>query len=126
MPHKIFICDDNDNDVALLLHSFTTAGFEPDTMRARDGEEAIQYLETDPKLNLVILDHRLPRKSGPEVIEHLRNVGHFPTCPVVLLTSRLGKEHEALNAKGVHAILEKPFSLDDYLKVGVSLANMCR
>jgi CheY-like chemotaxis protein len=126
MPRTVFICDDNDGDVALLLHAFTTTGFIADTMRARDGAEAIEFLETDPVLDLVILDQRLPRQSGQEVVQHLRRGGHFPSCPVIMMTSRLGKEGKDLRALGVHTILEKPFSLEGYLEVGASLANLCR
>jgi CheY-like chemotaxis protein len=72
------------------------------------------------------LDHRLPRKSGLDVVEILQNQGRFPSCPVVVLTSRLGNEQEKLSAMGVQAVLEKPFSLGGYLKVGEFLAGLCR
>jgi CheY-like chemotaxis protein len=124
MALTVFICDDNDGDVTLLLHAFTTAGFVADMMRARDGDEAIKFLETDPVLNLVILDQRLPGQSGQEVVQRLRHGGHFPRCPVVMMTSQLGKERDDLRALGVHTILEKPFSLEGYLEVGASLANL--
>lgn len=124
MPRTVFICDDNDGDVGLLLQAFTTAGFSPDIIRARDGAEAIRFLETDPVLDLVILDQRVPLHSGPEVALHLAGRGHFPRCPVIVMTSHLSRESEYLQALGVHTILEKPFSLDGYLEVGSSLANL--
>jgi CheY-like chemotaxis protein len=124
MARTVFICDDNDGDVGLLLQAFTTAGFSPDIIRARDGAEAIRFLEIDPVLDLVILDQRIPLHSGQEVVQHLVRCGHFPGCPVIVMTSQLGNERERLQALGVHTILEKPFSLEGYMEVGSSLANL--
>jgi CheY-like chemotaxis protein len=124
MSRTVFICDDSDGDVGLLLQAFTTAGFSPDIIRARDGAEAIRFLETDPVLDLVILDQRVPLHSGQEVAQHLASRGHFPRCPVIVMTSQVGKGREQLQALGIHTILEKPFSLEGYLEVGSSLANL--
>ncbi len=126
MSCTVFICDDNDADVGLLLQAFTHAGFSPEIVRARDGAEAIRFLESDPVLDLVILDQRVPLHSGQEVVQHLARRGHFPLCPVIVMTSRLGNESEQLHALGVHTILEKPFSLEGYIEVGSSLANLVR
>ena len=124
MSRTVFICDDNDGDVGLLLQAFSTAGFSPDIIRARDGAEAIRFLETDPVVDLVILDQRVPLHSGQEVVQQLSLRGHFPSCPVIVMTSQLGKERDQLHALGVHSILEKPFSLEGYMEVGSSLASL--
>jgi CheY-like chemotaxis protein len=125
MACKVLICDDNDSDVSLLLHSFATSGVSVDTVRARDGEEAINFLKGRPDLDLIVLDNRLPRKSGREVLEALKSRDCFPFCPIVMLTSRLGNERDEMMALGVHTLLEKPLSLEGYLQVGESLARLC-
>ena len=125
MRYKILICDDNDFDVYILLASLNIIGLSIEVLRARDGVEALNCLSRDSELDLVILDHWLPKKSGLDVIHELRRCGGFPQCPVVVLTSSLGKEHEALRNLGVHAILEKPLNLDGYRRVGESLAKLC-
>jgi|SRR5579871_1446351 len=126
MPCRVLICDDSNDDVSLLLHSLGTVGFATDSTRARDGVEALESLTTGREFDLVILDHRLPRKSGLDVVETLQSQGRFPACPVVVLTSRMGREQEKLTAMGVQAVLEKPFSLEGYLRVGEFLAGLCR
>src|SRR5579862_2786404 len=126
MSCRILICDDSNDDSALLLHSLLTAGVTVDCTRARDGDEALDFLMTTPEFDLVVLDHRLPRKSGLDVVEILHGHGRFPSCPVIVLTSHLGNEQQRLSALGVQAVLEKPFSLEGYLNVGEFLAGFCR
>jgi CheY-like chemotaxis protein len=125
MAGRILICDDSDTDVSQLLHSFVVNGLSVDTVRARDGEKALGFLTGLPALDLIVLDQRLPRKSGREVLDALKSLGCFPRCPVVMLTSRLGPDWEEMIALGVYTILEKPLSLEGYLKVGESLAQLC-
>jgi CheY-like chemotaxis protein len=125
MACKVLICDDNDSDVSLLMHSFATSGVSVDSVRARDGEEAINFLQDRPDLDLIVLDNRLPRRSGREVLEVLTSRGCFPFCPIVMLTSRLGNERDEIIALGVHTVLEKPLTLEGYLQVGESLARLC-
>jgi len=125
MSCRILICDDNDDDVYFLLHALKSADLSVDSTRARDGEEAFAYLSNGEKYDLVILDQHLPRKSGKEVIELVRSLGKFPSCPIVVFTSTLGKEEEDLRGLGVQLVLEKPFSLEGYQEIGESLAKLC-
>ena len=125
MPDRILICDDCDEDVYLLSRSLTIGAISIQSVRARDGEEALQLLTEQTGFDLVIIDHRLPLKSGLEVLHDLRSAGKFPLCPVVVLTSRTGKEKEAMEALGVHSVLEKPISLDGYREIGKYLAKLC-
>ncbi len=126
MPCRILICDDNDDDVRFLLDALRSRGLAVETTRARDGEEAFKHLSEGAEFDFAILDQQLPRMSGQEVIELLRDQGRFPDYPLVILTSILGKEREQhLRRVGVHLILEKPYNLDGYLRIGESLATLC-
>jgi CheY-like chemotaxis protein len=125
MPCRILICDDNDDDVYFLLHSCEAAGLSVDSTRARDGDDAVRCLTSAAEFDVVILDQRLPRRSGREVIEQARSLGHFPRCPVVILTAAMGKEREELSSTGVRVVLEKPSTLDGYLQVGEAIARLC-
>ena len=124
MRSRILICDDNDGDVYILLDTLKTVGLSFDYIRARDGAEALGFLTGPVGFDLVILDQWLPRMSGLEVIQALRSKGGFPDCPVVILTSGMGKERKELGALGVHTIFEKPLSLDGYLEIGESIAKL--
>jgi CheY-like chemotaxis protein len=126
MACRVLICDDNDADVSLLLRSFATSSLSVDIVRAKDGEEALNLLKGSPELDLIVLDQRLPRKSGRDVIEALHSLRRFPDCPVVVLTSRVGEaDRKAMIALGVHELMEKPLTLEGYLKMGESLAALC-
>lgn len=132
MRYRLLICDDNDDDVYILMDALKTVGLAVDCVRARDGVQALKFLtsqadiDSHARFDLVIMDHRLPLESGLEVLQALRKAGNFPNCPVVILTSRVGKEREAMDALGVQTVLEKPLSLDGYLEVGETLAKLCR
>ena len=125
MACRILICDDNDDDVKILIHTFNIVGLSVECARSRDGDEALAFLTSGAVFDLVILDHHLPRRSGLEVIEILRGRGQFPTCPIVVLTSQVDKGQEALGALGVHEIIEKPFTLEGYLSVVETIARLC-
>ena len=124
MRHRILICDDNDDDVYILLDALKTVGLTFDYVHARDGAEALEFLITQAGFDLVIMDQWLPRKSGLEVIQTLRSAGVFPKCPIVFLTSGIGKEQKELAAMGVHSHFDKPISLDGYLEVGESISKL--
>lgn len=125
MACRILVCDDNDDDVYILLHTFKAAGIAVECARARDGEEALTSLTTGEVYDLVILDNHLPRRSGSEVMEIIYNRGQNPPCPVVMLSSQVVNGKESPGKHGVHAIIEKPFTLDGYMTVVESLATLC-
>lgn len=121
------ICDDNDADAAILISSLSETAASVEVVRARDGDEALKLLRQPQPFDLVVIDQFLPRRSGREVIATLRASGHFPACPIVMLTSQAGwdSETEEIRALGVYRISEKPFTLDGYLEIAQSLAALC-
>ena|ERR1700759_3321579 len=125
MPCRLLICDDNDDDVTILLHSLDKAGMDLEPYRTRDGQETIDFLLGSPLLNLIVLDHHLPRKTGIEVIEELIRLHNMPVCPVVVFSSRLTPELKKLCDAGALTSLEKPFSLDGYLEIAQTLVRLC-
>ena len=125
MPHRILICDGNDYDVYILLTSLEAAGLLFEHIRARDGSEAFNFMSGTSEFDLVVLDYWLPNQSGLGLLQQLRQCGSFPQCPVVVFTSYAGRDHDALRALGVRAILEKPLSLEGYRQVAESLAKLC-
>jgi CheY-like chemotaxis protein len=93
---RILLVEDDPNDVLLMRRAFRAAGLpEPGTVLS-DGEEAIAYLagengfadrEKYPLPTLLLLDLKLPRRSGFEVLEWLRQQERTSRLPVVVLTS---------------------------------------
>jgi len=124
----ILIVEDNPGDLRLIRLALSeTPGWPVTVSVARDGEEAISLLESrtpepDPRrLDLVILDFNLPKRSGTEVLRTIRQSDRLFRLPVVVLSS--SPEH-FLRAKIQDAQLEancyltKPPDLDEFLQLG--------
>lgn len=109
---RILIVDD-EADIALILKlQLEDAGYS--TMRARDGLEALSCLEKEP-FSLVLLDIKMPRMDGIQVLEKLQNTS--PETAVVMMTAH-GSEDIAVESmkKGALDYIAKPFSTEDLLK----------
>jgi two-component system response regulator len=92
----ILLVEDNPNDVKLTLHAFKTANLANTVHVARDGVEALEFLfGPEPaaagKLakmpKLILLDLKLPRLDGHEVLKRLKGDPRTRSIPVVVLTS---------------------------------------
>ncbi len=92
----ILLVEDDPDDVYFLQRAFANLGRAGDLRVVRDGEEAVAYLSgegdfADRALNpwpsLILLDLKLPRKSGFEVLEWCRRKAGLSRIPVVVLTS---------------------------------------
>ena len=88
--------EDDSNDVLLFRHAFQKAGIGCNLQAVGDGDEAIAYLHGDkefsnrqahPLPNLVLLDLKMPRVSGFEVLSWMRQAEEYRRIPVVILTS---------------------------------------
>jgi CheY-like chemotaxis protein len=123
----ILIVEDDANDVLFLQRALTKAGVRQSLRVARDGQEAVHYLAGDgpyrdreqfPLPCLVILDLKMPRKNGIEVLEWLRDRDDLKDMPVVMVTSsnEEGDKAQALR-HGVEAYRVKPVSSEELLKL---------
>ena len=116
----ILLVEDNPDDVFFMQRAFKTAELTNPLHVAEDGQEAIDYLsgsgrfadrDAYPEPCLVLLDLKLPRKNGHEVLSWLRTQPEFARMIVIALTtSREPRDiHEAYRL-GVNAYLVKPTS----------------
>ena len=115
---SVLLVEDDENDVLLLQRAFRAAGLTAPMRVARDGEEAVEYLtqllgdvralrKEAPRL--VLLDLKLPRKSGLEVLEWVRQQPGLRRVPMVVLTS--SDEHRDVQRAydlGANSYLVKP------------------
>jgi CheY-like chemotaxis protein len=131
--YTILLVEDDPNDVLLIQRAFRKAKLTDAIQVARDGEEAVNYLAGHgayadrnryPLPVLVLLDLKLPRKSGFEVLEWIRVQPGLRRLPVVVLTS--SAEMLDINRAydlGTNSYLVKPVSFDALLdmvkKLGV-------
>src|ERR1051326_7116055 len=90
MDNPILHVEDSPDDVTLLAMAFRKANVAVQLDVAADGERAIDYFEDSSRKlrpRLVLLDLKVPRKSGFEVLAWLRSQPHLKRLPVIILTS---------------------------------------
>lgn len=125
-PPAILVAEDDDNDVFFLERAFKQALIMNPRPRVKDGEEAIAYLRGDgpfadrqkfPLPSLMLLDLKMPRKNGFDVLAWARQQPHIKRLPIAVLTS--SKEERDINRAydaGANTYLVKPVKFEDLLE----------
>jgi CheY-like chemotaxis protein len=122
--HTILLVEDDHNDVLLIKRAFDKVKIANPIIVVNDGEEAITYLAgREPYVEralpmLVLLDLKLPRKSGHEVLEWLRQQQTLKRLPVVVLTA--SSESSDVNRAydlGANSYLVKPVTFDSLVEM---------
>lgn len=121
----ILLVEDNGDDVALVRRAFRRAGIATRLEVMGDGDAAVEYLQGTgeyadriawPLPRLMLLDLKLPRRSGLEVLEWLSTQPHLqPQAVVVLTSSRENTDLRRAYALGANSYLVKPVDFDDLL-----------
>jgi len=123
----ILMVEDDENDILLLRRALKKEGVTLPIQVATDGLAAIQYLEGKGEYSdrekyplpcLVLLDLKLPRKNGLEVLSWVRGREDLKDLPVFMLSSS-GEDKDRSEAErhGVEVYRVKPVSLEELLKV---------
>ena len=116
IPRPILLVEDNPDDEKLTLRALKRSKITNPLMIARDGAEALKVLfAADPLPSLVLLDIKLPKIDGLEVLERIRNHDHTQLLPVVMLTSS-SEEHDIINSyqQGANSYVRKPVDSDQF------------
>lgn len=126
-PPEVLLVEDDPDDV--LMMRLACAGLM-ELKLASDGAQALDYLRGRPPFAgaarpaLVLLDWRLPRKSGEEVLRELRGDAALKLLPVlVLTTSRSEADVRAAYELGANAFLVKPTGLDRLKELAAAVAG---
>jgi len=82
---------------------------------AKDGSEAIELL-TDGNFEVVFLDLMMPRVSGHEVIEWIRQNRSSIINRIVVVTAQRENELRDAQGQGIYAVLHKPFDISDVIR----------
>ncbi len=122
----ILLVEDNPDDVALTLRALKKNNIKNMVVVAKDGVEALDYLfgtgqhqGRDPrdKPQLILLDLKLPKVDGLEVLQRLRQDDRTRLLPVVILTS--SKEQRDLvegYSLGANSYIRKPVDFDQFIE----------
>lgn len=116
----VLIVEDNDKDAELIIMAMDELSSGVKLDRVRDGVEAMEYLfqqnKQGQKTVLLLLDIKLPRMNGLEVLAKVKSDDYLRTIPVVMLTS--SREVNDLNvaySKGANAYVVKPVEFNELL-----------
>lgn len=129
----ILLVEDNPSDEKLTLRAFGRCGVPHEMVVVRDGAEAIDWLtgsgasaRRDPASPpaLVLLDLKLPRIDGLEVIRRIRGDRRTGLVPIVVLTaSREDEDLERCYALGANAYVRKPVDFSEFTRTAQTLAT---
>jgi two-component system, response regulator len=120
----ILLIEDNPDDQALALRALKKNNIRHDVVLARDGVEALDYLfgrgayagrDTSVQPQLILLDLKLPKLDGLEVLRRMRADARTQLLPVVILTS--SKEEQDLVASyrlGANSYVRKPVDFTEF------------
>jgi two-component system, response regulator len=120
----ILLVEDNQDDMELALHALERAKVANHIIVVRDGEEALDFLfcrgafadrSFDHPPKLVLLDLKLPKIEGMEVLKQVKNDSRTKKVPVVIMTSSK-EERDLVNsyALGVNSYIQKPVDFDQF------------
>jgi len=122
---QILLVEDNADDVVLTLRALTQHGLGNNVVVVRDGVEALDYLhgtgaytgrDVTQLPGLVLLDLKLPRMNGLEVIKAIRNDPELHHLRVVVLTTSAEEEDlVASYARGASSYVRKPVDFKEFL-----------
>ena len=122
----ILLVEDNPRDLQLTMHALRAEKLANRIEVARDGEEALDILfsrgtGTGPQKfrpRLVLLDLKLPKVDGLEVLRAIKNHPNTKTIPVVVLTSS-NEERDLIESyqTGANAYIQKPVDFDQFRSV---------
>lgn len=130
---KILLVEDNPSDIALTQRALAKANVANELVVTEDGEEALNYLlATGPHHSrdvsdmpaLTLLDLKLPKVSGLEVLRRIRGNGRTRRLPIVILTSSLEERDVAAAYDfGVNSYIRKPVDFEEFAQVASELGS---
>jgi two-component system response regulator len=110
--------EDSDDDAELTIRAIKNNKIANRIELVRDGVEAIAYLDSErPLPRLVLLDLKLPRMNGLDVLRKIRSNPRTRVLPVVVLTSsREEPDIASAYELGVNSYIVKPVEFEDFVK----------
>ena len=123
----ILLVEDNPDDLELATRALKKGGYGESIMVARDGVEALDFMfgtgafagrDTTAQPTVVLLDLKLPRLGGHEVLERLRKDKRTQLVPVVVLTSSDERDDiRGAYARGANSYIRKPVEFNRFTAV---------
>ena len=121
---EILLVEDNQDDLELTLHALRRENLANQILVVRDGEEALDFIFCKGKYSqrnfdcpphLVLLDLKLPKVNGTEVLKQIKTDPRTKTIPVVILTSSK-EERDLVHSYnfGANSYIQKPVNFSEF------------
>lgn len=131
--NTILLVEDNADDEALALRAFRNSEYVKEVVVVRDGAEALDYLfgtgqyagrDTNQQPRLILLDMKLPKLNGLDVLRRIRQDERTRYHPVVLMTSsRQETDIIAGYSLGANSYVQKAVNFDEFVESMRDLAR---
>lgn len=121
---RILLVEDSPSDAELALHALAEHNLDQDVLHLHDGAQALDYLfrrgefsgRTEGNPALVLLDLKMPKVDGLQVLSQIKSEPALRTIPVVIMTSSREKpDVEAAYRLGVNAYVVKPMKFTNFM-----------
>ena len=121
---KILIVDDDPNDVELCITALAENNLANEVIVAEDGVEALDYLYQRGRYAdyekgnpaVILLDIKMPRMNGIEVLKHIRSDSDFRLIPVIMVTSSREEKDLVESYKlGANSYVVKPVDFSQFI-----------
>lgn len=121
---EILFAEDSLDDATLTIRALKKSGFTNKLYHVKDGAEALDFLyckgdyamrNSTEKPKLILLDLKMPKVSGLQVLEKIKSDPNFKSVPVVILTSsKENPDIETCYALGANSYIVKPVDSDNF------------
>lgn len=117
---EIILVEDSQEDAMLAMRALKKNNLANNLLHLLDGEQAIEYLvsrSTHPGLKLILLDLKMPKVDGIEVLRIIKSDDRLKVIPVVMLTSSREEQDLIETYKlGANAYIVKPVEFEKFVK----------
>jgi CheY-like chemotaxis protein len=123
---RILLAEDDPKDVELIITALNEYNLANDILVVRDGVEALDYLHRRGQFAkepigipiVILLDLKMPKMDGIQVLKQIKSDQHLRTIPVVVLTSSSeSQDLQTCYRLGVNAYVVKPVKFADFVEV---------
>jgi len=120
-PGPVLLVEDNPDDVLLCLRAFGKNHIKNEVVVATDGEQALRLLQPETgepmRPALILLDIKLPKIDGLEVLRRMREDDRTRSLPVVVLTTS-DEERDIVDSYrlGANSFVRKPVVFDEFVR----------